>query len=101
MVILLAKPQKAEPHDPSNMILSGYDSVGLPRDKDCSQLANKSDYCSIDEGCAGPCLSTLSIVLGWTATWSETKPERGLARRPSSYLCSSVFICGFPLHRWT
>jgi hypothetical protein len=27
MVILLAGPQKAEPHDPSNMILSGHDSV--------------------------------------------------------------------------
>ena len=42
---LLAVPQEAEPCDPSNMILSGHDSVGLLRDKDCSQLANNSDYC--------------------------------------------------------
>jgi hypothetical protein len=29
MVLLLAGPQKADRHDPSNMILSGHDSVFL------------------------------------------------------------------------
>ena len=46
---LLAGPQEAGPYDPSNMILSCHDSVGLLRDKDCSQLANNLGYCSAEK----------------------------------------------------
>jgi hypothetical protein len=57
---LVAGPQEAGPYDPSNMILSGHDSVGLLPDKECSQFANNFD--KWDSNSAFSCTAIVEIA---------------------------------------